>query len=193
MKKNFGSIGWILLLVSCSPQIRVATDFDRAYNIAEYATFVWASNNDIESGENPLFYNELNDKRIRSAVTSELLRKGYRFDNEHPSAILHYHIVISRQPFIMECSGPNFRGKRSSQAVYTFKEGTLIIDVMDAGTNNLIWRGYATSVVHEMYTTDELEKLIRESVSSIMEQLPRAHEVLDPELTINDLLYEGAY
>src|SRR5687768_8879982 len=67
----------LLLLVACSPEIQVRTDFDPDYDLWTFKTFDWGQKVNIEEGRNPLHYNELNDKRIKSAVQDQLTSRGY--------------------------------------------------------------------------------------------------------------------
>jgi len=87
----------ILVVISCSPQITVHIDYDPDYDLWTYKTFDWGQKVNIEEGKNPLHYNELNDKRIKSAVEKQLSKRSYRRTTESPDLILHYHIIVKDQ------------------------------------------------------------------------------------------------
>jgi len=57
--------------------------------------------------------------------------------------------------------------------IYSYKEGTLIIDLMDNKTKNLMWRGWAVRDIKESYSPKEVEELIEEVVSKIFRKFPR--------------------
>jgi hypothetical protein len=165
----------ILLLTGCSPQIRVFSDTDPDYDLWTYRTFDWGQKVNIEAGKNPLHYNELNDKRIKAAVENQMLVRGYRSTSESPDLILHYHIIVDDQSVIATEPygyqyGPYWT--RMHTNTYSYREGTLIIDVMDSKTNNLIWRGWAVSAVDGI-KPHQVDGLIKKAVSRIYKKYPK--------------------
>lgn len=178
MKKYITNFLVVFLLVAmgCSPKATIYTDYDRDYNIREYITYAWADDKEIESRNNPLYYNELNDKRIKNAVNNQLKGKGYTLVSENPELLIHYHIVVEDRTEIRTDPygyyGPYWM--RSRTYSYSYRQGTLIIDLMDAANKNLLWRGWAVSVIDDAYTTDQAETLIYTAVADIFDRLPRA-------------------
>ena len=73
-------IALLLICWGCGPGLRVYSDYDPAYDLKNYTTFNWGPKINIEAGNNPLYYNELNDKRIKGAVLQQLTGRGYSFD-----------------------------------------------------------------------------------------------------------------
>lgn len=166
-----------LLLAGCSQQITVHTDYDPDYDLWTYTSFDWGQKVNIEEGKNPLHYNELNDKRIKMAVQEQLSNRGYKYAVESPDLILHYHIIVKDQSTVITepfgySYGPYWN--RMNTNVYTYKEGTLILDLMDRKTNNLIWRGWAVTDVKELYSPKEVEDIINKVVSKIFKDFPKA-------------------
>jgi hypothetical protein len=150
---------FLLFEVNCSNQISVRSDYDRDVNLVIYKTYAWLPEKEIESKNNPLLYNELTDKRIRKAVELQFQAKGIPFDEENPDFHVHYHIIVEN------------RWTRSQMYVYQYQEGTLIIDLMDAKNNNLIWRGWATEVLNNR-NLQLTEKEIAEAVYEILKEFP---------------------
>lgn len=165
-----------LLLASCSPEIQVQTDFDPDYDLWTYKTFDWGQKNNIEEGKNPFHYNELNDKRIKSAVQSQLASRGYRLTEVNPDLILHYHIIVKDKSVLAtEPHGYTYSSywMRMETHIYAYREGTLILDLMDSKTNNLIWRGWAVSPLDSSYKPAEIEKLINTAVAKVFKKFPK--------------------
>ena len=164
-----------LLLAGCSNEIHVYSDTDPDYDLWSYKTFNWGPTLDSEQDKNPLRYNEFNDKRIKTATDEQLRQLGYRIDSDHPDLILHYHIVVEDQATIALEPYGYFYGPfwmRMHTNVYPYREGTLIIDMMDAKTNNLVWRGWAVSAIEDHYTPAEVDHLIKSAVSRIFRKFP---------------------
>lgn len=165
----------LVALAGCSPEIRVYSDYDPDYDLTKYSTFNWMQKSNIESGNNPLYYNELNDKRIKSAVLQQLLSKGYVL-SEEPDLVLHYHIIVDDQSIVTTDPhdyfySPYWMHLRTS--VRQYREGTLIIDLMDSKTNNLVWRGWAASALEGVYTPEQIDHLIKTAVAKIFKKFPK--------------------
>jgi|SRR5688572_32340235 len=171
--KNILYILLVSLLFSCSEKIRVYTDKDSSRDIQRFSTYAWGTIKNLETDNNPIFYNELNDKRIKAEVNNQLQAKGYNLRDENPQLVVHYHIVIKNE--IVQRDMSNFyHGARWIEAdrnSYSSQEGTLIIDLMDATTDELIWRGYAVSVLDE-YRPDIAEETLRKAIVKIFSEFP---------------------
>lgn len=173
----------VLLVMACSEKITAHYDFDKSIEIHRLPKYRWAQRSHIESSTNPLMYNELNDKRIKTAVNEQLKQKGYEFSDSAAQVIVHYHIVIDKGTVVR--ADPlgyhgGLLGSINNPQTYTFEKGTLIIDFMKADTNELIWRGWAESILNE----EDLitEDLIDQSTKKIFKSFPESamKEVTEP-------------
>lgn len=170
-------IFFLLLLARCSPQITVYSDYDPDYDVRQYQTFAWAPTADIEKGQNPIYYNELNDKRIRSAVNTEMTARGYRLTETQPQVLIHYHIIVDDKTVITTDPYGAYYGPywmRTQTNVYPYREGTLIIDLMSADTGNLIWRGWAVSAIRSTYTADQADRVVKAAVTKIFRKFQKS-------------------
>ena len=86
-----------LATISCSEKIRVYTDMDSSRDIRTFTSYQWEQVKDVETGHNPIYYNELNDKRIKTEVNAQLKNKGYELIDGETQLIVHYHIVITNE------------------------------------------------------------------------------------------------
>src|SRR2546426_1013388 len=84
----------IAVCISCSSDMHIFIDYDKNFNVTKYESFSWSEIKNIENNRNPIYYNELNDKRIKGAVNEALVKKGYKEMSVEPCFVLHYHIVI---------------------------------------------------------------------------------------------------
>lgn len=161
-------------LVSCGPSVRVYSDYDKSLNISNYKTFSWLDMNAIEQkGTDPRYMNELTDKRIK-LVSDSILQAAGLHPAPNADMEMHYHIVIDNKTMtITEPYGARYNRalNKSRTATYQYKEGTLIIDMMDTKTHELIWRGWATDVITEKEAKDP-ETAIRNAVGAIMARSP---------------------
>ena len=166
---------FLFIMAGCSSEIRVSSDHDPDYDLKKYRTFDWLKITNIELEKNPLYYNELNDKRIKSAVQEHLKRKGYLLSEEHPDLIVHYHIIVDDRSVVTTDPFGYFYSPfwtHLQTTVRQYREGTLIVDIMESKTNNLIWRGWAASPIDEVYTSEKIESLVKTAVAIIRDGPP---------------------
>ncbi len=172
--KNMITFLTLVALASCSNQITVRTDFDKSVNISSFNSFTWLDKHGIEERNNPLYYNELNDKRIKEAVLGQLQGKGYALSEEKPKLRVHYHIVIEDKTQVRtDVYSPYWINNQRD--VYRYREGTLIVDLMDAEKEALLWRGWAIAALSD--TEQMSDELISEAIAKIIEKLPKAEPV----------------
>ena len=164
----------ILVLTSCSSDIVVRSDFDKSSEILTYSRYGWLKQEEIESRNSPLTYNELNDKRIKTAVDAGLAEKGYDLNTSDPQFLVHYHITIEERSQLIETEPYGYSSgqfwRNSHTEVRRYQEGTLILDVMDADNRELIWRGWAVSILDDRKLVTE--ELINEAVTEMLERFP---------------------
>lgn len=170
MKKYF-----LLLAVcaSCGSDMHIFVDYDKKFNVTKYESYSWSEIKNIENSRNPIYYNELNDKRIKAAVNEALVKKGYKEMSVEPCFVLHYHIVVD--DVVGYRADPMFSHEafwmRPSVPYYHYREGSLIFDVMDMKSNSLIWRGYASRIL-EVENTPMTEENIKQAVKKIFSKFP---------------------
>jgi hypothetical protein len=166
---------FIVLLASCSPAIHVFSDHDKDADISQYKTYSWLTQEEIETkGMNPLYYNELNDKRIKQAIYDEMKKKGFTYKNEKQPLEMHYHIIVEDKTLIAAEPGgyiysPFWELKRTQ--AYPYQQGTLIIDLMDTKNKTLVWRGWATGAIEDRVSRNP-EQTIQKAVSKIFTLFP---------------------
>ena len=159
-------------LTACQT-VQVESDYDETVDFARYQTFDWlpqprnAPHNDQ--------INDILDNRIKRAIEAELVTDGYQKNQRgRPDLYVVYHAATRRQidRTYFERWGYNRRGqlrRRGAVRVESYKEGTLIIDLVDAEQRELVWRGTATGAVSDLKQTD---KKLFGAVERIFEEFP---------------------
>lgn len=165
---------FVFLAISCSPSVKVFHDYDRQIDLSAYKSYDWKMLDKSESPQNPLYDNELNNKRIKTAVDKMMNIKGYQLTSESPDLFVHYHIVIEdKSVVIRESDIHNYNSYWLGLDMnsYQYKEGSLIIDLMDAKTNELVWRGWAVAILEDL-NPENVEKRMNKTIERIFEGLP---------------------
>jgi hypothetical protein len=115
-------------------------------------------------------------QRARTAVDAELGARGYRLDPQAPDFLVSVHVTSQERVQVTDWGYSYGRhgawyGSRDLD-VYTYDEGSLVIDVVDPTRRALIWRGTASRVVEPDWSPDEREKVVREAVQALLEDFP---------------------
>ena len=93
--------------------------------------------------------------------------------SDNPKLKVHYHIVIEDKTQVRSDTYSPYWIK-SERDVYTYREGTLIIDLMDGQNEMLLWRGWAISALSD---TDQMsDELIQKAVAKIFTRFPAAEK-----------------
>jgi Domain of unknown function (DUF4136) len=148
----------------------VQTDFDHQANFSKYKTYSWQ---EIKPA------NSLWDARIKNAVDAQLTAKGWtQVDSGGDVAIVAIKTTKTErtlQTFYNGFGGgwgwQGFGGFGDSTTTeQDYKEGTLLIDMYDAKTKQLIWRGSAEDTLSNKATQNE--KNLDKGVAKMFKKFP---------------------
>lgn len=166
-----------ILLAACGPTLKVRSDYDKRVDFSKYRTF------ELYNGTGNMI-SSLNQDRILGSVRQEIQEKGFVEDSAHPdllvntSAIVRNGVEVSSNTNYYGYGGaarPYYwdAGMSSSYTNYDvthYKEGSLIIDMVDALTKKLVWQGVGNSRIDE--STKNADHRIAEAVKSILKDFP---------------------
>jgi len=161
---------------ACAPALRSGADFDPAVELAAPLTFAWDAPDTLPVGDLRLEGNEIVDERVRSAIERQLAERGIRHSETSPDLLVHFHGAVRDRVQVIESDRE--RGYQTSQygddvEVFQYEEGTLVIDVADAETRKVIWRGWAVADVGAALDDQErLTELVNRSVESMFSFFP---------------------
>ncbi|HKB12128.1 MAG TPA: DUF4136 domain-containing protein [Vicinamibacterales bacterium] len=144
---------------------KVTVDYDKGVDFSKYRSYAWAEGG---SAPNPLVH-----KRIVNAIDGQLAARGWTKTaaaDASPSAIVVYHAAIDAERELNTWgSGPRWNGFGNAR-LETILTGQLIVDVYDAATKELVWRGYASDTVSD--DQEKNEKRLNEAVAKLFKQFP---------------------
>ena len=168
----------VVLTMGCS-SMSFNHDWDRDADFPNYRTYAWLDQQaDPATGnaQTARAQNSLLAKRIRNAVDSELQRKGLAVNTGSPDLLRLYHTGLQDKVNVTDW-GYRYSydywgwGGRDID-VYQYTEGTLIIDMIDFNTKDLVWRGSATATVDGGTSPEKAEEKIGKAVTGILENYP---------------------
>jgi hypothetical protein len=161
------AIGAILVLTSVSIAQQVKTDYDHSTNFGQYKTYSWQK---VQT-KDPLLVD-----RIQDAVNSTLAAKGWTL---LPSGgdVEVFAIETTQNQQTLDTFYNGFGGGRrwggfgdTTTTVETYKVGTLVIDLFDAKTEKLIWRGSSSDTLSDK--ADKNTKNLDKGVSKMFQHFP---------------------
>ena len=152
----------ILLTAASSFAQKVTVEFDAAADFGKYKTF--AIREGQLNSKNPALNSELVKKRIDADIERDLTARGLRMVSGPADLNVRYRLgsapktEVDRYP-----AGWRGLGTRVVRVPYT--EGTLVIDLRDAGTRSLVWRGIAREDKSDATKIEgKLDDMVRKSV-----------------------------
>lgn len=159
------------LLVACAP-ITVTSFTERGVNVATYRTFGWDRIDTSVPGDARLDNNTMFHEYVRQAIDRQLISRGYEPATVQPDVLVHYHASTRQRIYT---SGEQRTAERCQDcAVEVYDEGTLLVDLLDARTGKLVWRGVAESGLAGVVNDQaRMEETVERVVERIFARLPR--------------------
>ena len=127
--------------------LRVNMDYDREADFAVYETYAWQDSEASLEDDNPLMH-----QRLIQAIDNELSAKGLQKTDAKPDLLVTYHgesqemVVLDRVSYYDGWYRYGGIGVSTTRA-RSYEQGTLVVDLVDAEANRLVWRGVATDTV----------------------------------------------
>ena len=156
--------------VACAP-VTVTSYAERGVQVARYRTYDWGTVDAAVPGDPRLDNNPVFHDYLRGAIDRQLRARGYEQTALTPDLRVHYHASAAQRIYI---SGSEPARERCSDcAVQVYDEGTVLIDLVDARTGALVWRGSAqTDIAGAVADQTRLERTIERLVTRILNTLP---------------------
>src|SRR6202051_2320041 len=165
-------IGLMLMFAGKASAQQVKTDYDRSANFAQYKTYSW---------EHVKTQDALDVDRIKSAVNTALAAKGWtQVDSGGDVSIVAVEMTREQQTLNTFYDGfgggwgwRRFGGGGFGDATITTetdKVGTVVVDLFDNQTNQLIWRGTESDTLSNK--SDKNIKNLDKGVEKMFKQFP---------------------
>jgi len=146
MKKVLFFIAIAFLFTACS-SVRTTADWDPSVNFRAYQTYSFSESFDeIEA-------NDLDKRRIKQAIINEMEKRGYQQSNK-PDLLVNGYVTTVEKTVVTNTHyggyGPYYYGWGgwyTSTDVSNYREGTLIVSLIDVRKKQLIWEGRAEGFV----------------------------------------------
>lgn len=188
MKKNLILLGVLSILSSVvfanNPQSQVTDG-------APARTYNWIVP-DMKKNQNPMYSSTYSRQHIQKAFDEALTGKGLVRETQHPDILLQFHTYTQRvrrnyygggypmmgyYPMMgfgrygwgMPYGGYGYGGYGGYPSSTNNTDGTLILDVVDAKTGDIIWQ---KAISGDVTNPNHLDKRINKGVKKLMKDFP---------------------
>ena len=164
----FAFAGIALLFATASFAQQVKTDYDRSADFSQYKTYSWEN---VQT-QDPLWVD-----RIKEAVNGALTAKGLTpVDSGGDVAIVAIEMTKNQQNLNTFYNG--FGGGwrwgggfgDATTTVDNYKVGTLVVDLFDAKTKKIVWRGSSSDTLSDK--SDKNIKNLDKGVQKMFDHFP---------------------
>jgi hypothetical protein len=162
---------------ACS-SVEVHYDYDVEADFSAFRTYAWIPQPASTGGgaEAARQRNTLLDKRVRAAVDAQMATKGFRLDEANPDVLVVYHTGLADKVEVTDW-GYTYAGSYWGWAgrdidVSTYTEGTLIVDLVEAASKELVWRGSAVGTVDPSASPEQREERLNDAVARMFANYP---------------------
>jgi Domain of unknown function (DUF4136) len=138
--RALGAIAFATLLAAVAHADNVVAATDSAAPFSTYNTYAWTAGTTSPD--------VVTERRIHAAVEAQFSGKVIRLaaPDETPDIYVATH-VLGREQKDFAASGPGSQAVAGSTIdAKSYKPGTLVVDVYDAKTKKVVWRGVAVGI-----------------------------------------------
>lgn len=169
----------LVVLFFVSPAVvraqKVAVDYDKTVNFSKYKTYAWSQG---KGARNPLI-----DQMILTGVEQQLSAKGLTKVDANPDLVVAYMAAVGfdiqvAQPSWSNAAMPLYMGITSTGQMWNVSVGSLIVDLVDKKSDQMVWRGTATETLPHGPTNNQaadaksVAKPVRNCLAKMFKKYP---------------------
>jgi hypothetical protein len=157
----------ICLISTIAAAQQVSVNYNHNQSFAQYHTYAWGSNNANQ------VQNSILAQVAQQDINSALQGKGLRMvqENQNPDLIVTGNGGMRQQTSYsawgMRGIGGGMGGITPEQSV----EGTLIVDLYEAKTQSLVWRGIAQNTLNQ--NGNKNQQMVERAIQKMFKQWPK--------------------
>jgi hypothetical protein len=166
-----------LALTACATAISVSSHVERGLDFSRYRSFAWGPADALPTGDPRLDQNPFFKDQVQGAVEKQLALHGIPVTVGDADLLIHYHANITRRidPNQADRAYGYCASGDCAPMQVDYEAGTLVLDLIDARTNRLVWRGWAQNSVEDLlHDPDRMAKAIQDGVTRMLQRLPPA-------------------
>ena len=165
--------------LSACATMNVSSHVERGLDFTQYHTWQWAPADALPASDarldNPFFKDHFQGAVEKALSARHLVQTGS--DSDAPDLLVHYHANIAPRMDVNrgdQSTGACYDGDCTVRVLDT-DVSTIVLDVVDAHTNRLIWRGWAQNPVEGVLDHPQrFESRISQAVTRMFARFPRS-------------------
>ena len=163
---------------------KVTVDWDDEFDRSKVETYAWVASQQAHLGE-------LMQQRVVDAINYNFSMSGRRMvgADENPDVFVTYNtstqdeVVVTSDHYGYGYGGGWGRGRRhvgmggmgsTTSRSHTYTKGTLVVDVWDAKTKNMVFRGTSTDTIRDK--PEKNEKKINKGMEKMFKEFDKKYE-----------------
>jgi hypothetical protein len=187
--KNLAIALTISALAACADTVNINSDYFEGSDFSQFKTYRWYD--DVHESRTAEYrsYNS-SDKLMRQTVNAALKKKGLRPNTlDGGEFLVNYRISADAKMNMNSFNSYDQPGVHGGVATGTYgtsvalgvstgsgptyyKEGTIVIDIIDVASNSVVWRGVADGRLPKDMGLSKRNEIIRQIVPRILEDFP---------------------
>lgn len=146
----------------------VKYNFMPGTDFSKYHTYKWVA---IEGGAHP---NQIMDAEIKQAVDSQLASKGMtKTDRDKADLYVGYQIAVDQEKqWNAWGTGRGLGMGMGSATSSTINIGTLVLDMYDPSSKQLVWTGHAEKTIDPSSNQEKNMKSLNKAMSKLLKNYP---------------------
>ena len=165
-------IAGVMLLGTITSAQSINYDFDKSADFRAFRTYAWVRGASVPD--------KLNHERVLSAINAQLgLKQLSRVERQaNPDLLVAYHAAFDTDVqitgFASGWGGYRFPSASGTARANEIVTGTLIVDLIDARTGTIVWRGIASKDLNPNAKPAQREKNINRTAEKLFKNYPPA-------------------
>jgi hypothetical protein len=165
-------MGLILALLVCAatPAQQVSTNAMPGTDFSKFHTYKWVS---IPGAAHP---NQIVDAQIKQAIDTQLATKGLtKTDSDTADLYIDYQVSVTQDKQWNAYGmggGWRFGGGMATATSSTISTGTLVLDMYDVSSKQLVWSGRATKTINPGNNQEKIQKNLNNAMKNLLKNFP---------------------
>jgi len=162
------------IMVPSASAVSVSEDYNKGTDFSKYKSFALKVGTPAPS--------PLGQDRIEKAITAQLEGKGMKASADAPDLQVFTHVQISSEK-VVDVNSFGYGGYHgwggwgggfatSTVNVREIPVGTLVVDLVDSSSKELVWRGVASDTINPNAKPEKREKVINQAVAKLFKKFP---------------------
>ena len=168
LASRVGAAALFAISLACLAQ-SIDTNYVPGTDFSKYRSYRWVQ----VDGAAPV--DQILDQQIRQAVDKQLQSRSLTKKDADPADLyVGYQVGVQQEQELNAYGTPGWRfgGGMADMHTSTVNVGTLVLDVYDPATKQLVWRGSATETVGKSSSPEKKQERLDKAASKMLKDFP---------------------